>query len=56
MLDVMIPYMCEQYGNPHSRSHAYGWESERAVEYARKVSVLVGVNNVLPRLLSDAIP
>ena len=32
-----MPYMCEQFGNPHSRSHAYGWESEKAVEFARQV-------------------
>ena len=37
MLDAMLPYMVTQYGNPHSRTHAYGWESEEAVEKARKV-------------------
>lgn len=34
----MIPYFVSYYGNPHSRTHAYGWESEAAVEKARKVS------------------
>ncbi|KAI8790096.1 cysteine desulfurase, mitochondrial [Biomphalaria glabrata] len=36
VLDVMMPYMLSQFGNPHSRTHAYGWESEAAVEKARK--------------------
>lgn len=38
MLDAMLPYQVNYYGNPHSRTHAYGWESETAVETARKVS------------------
>ncbi len=33
----MLPYEVSQYGNPHSRTHAYGWESEAAMEKARKV-------------------
>jgi cysteine desulfurase len=33
----MLPFMTDQYGNPHSRTHAYGWEAEKAVEDARKV-------------------
>ena len=37
MLDAMLPYLTSLYGNPHSRTHAYGWESEEAVETARKV-------------------
>lgn len=31
----MLPYLTTYYGNPHSRTHAYGWESEKAVEKAR---------------------
>jgi cysteine desulfurase len=33
----MLPYMTDQYGNPHSRTHAYGWEAEQAVDEAREV-------------------
>lgn len=33
----MLPYMTNYYGNPHSRTHSYGWESEKAVEQAREV-------------------
>lgn len=35
VLDAMLPYFLSHYGNPHSRTHLYGWESEAAVEAAR---------------------
>ena len=36
VLDTMLPYLTTLYGNPHSRTHAFGWESEKAVETARQ--------------------
>ncbi|KAI7863580.1 pyridoxal phosphate-dependent transferase [Spinellus fusiger] len=45
VLDAMMPYMTELYGNPHSRTHPYGWESETAVEEARHhVAALIGAD------------
>lgn len=43
--DKMIPYLREQFGNPASRSHAYGWAAEQAVEDARgHVAALIGAD------------
>ncbi|KAM0739065.1 hypothetical protein ACQRIT_006802 [Beauveria bassiana] len=45
VLDAMIPYYVGVYGNPHSRTHAYGWESEKAVEEAREhIANLIGAD------------
>ena len=41
----MIPYLTEDFGNPASRSHPYGWTAEKAVEEAREqVALLVGAD------------
>jgi cysteine desulfurase len=45
VVDKMIPYLREQFGNPASRSHTYGWDAERAVEEAREnVAALVNAD------------
>ncbi|KAI1650203.1 cysteine desulfurase [Daldinia loculata] len=45
VLDAMLPFFVGVYGNPHSRTHAYGWESEKAVEEAREhVAKLIGAD------------
>ncbi|CAL8073463.1 unnamed protein product [Calicophoron daubneyi] len=36
VLDAMLPYYVSSFGNPHSRTHSYGWQCEEAVEKARK--------------------
>ena len=36
VLDAMAPYLIGSYGNPHSRTHSFGWEAERVVEVARQ--------------------
>ncbi|KAF4661448.1 hypothetical protein FOZ61_003177 [Perkinsus olseni] len=46
VLDAMLPYFSNMYGNPHSRSHAYGWEADDACEHARdQVANLIGANS-----------
>ncbi|KAI1093173.1 cysteine desulfurase [Rostrohypoxylon terebratum] len=45
VLDAMLPFFVNVYGNPHSRTHAYGWESEKAVEEAREhIAKLIGAD------------
>lgn len=45
VIDAMLPFWTDQYGNPHSRTHMFGWESEDAVEIARKqVADLIGAD------------
>lgn len=45
VLDVMLKFYTELYGNPHSRTHAYGWETDTAVEKAREyIADLIGAD------------
>ena len=45
VIDKMLPYFGEIYGNPHSRNHSFGWEAEQAVEVAREnVANIIGAN------------
>ena len=42
VLDAMLPYFTERFGNPHSKQHAWGWEARDAVEAARaQVAALI---------------
>ena len=45
VVDAMIPWLREHFGNPASRSHAWGWEAEKAVETAREqVAALINAD------------
>lgn len=45
VVDAMLPFFLNQYGNPHSRTHMYGWESDEAVETARaQIASLIGAH------------
>ncbi|CAA7613530.1 IscS subfamily cysteine desulfurase [Magnetospirillum sp. UT-4] len=45
VVEKMLPYLTEKFGNPHSRTHRYGWEAEEAVEVAREqVAAIIGAD------------
>ena len=45
VLDKMLPYLTNNFGNPHSKSHQYGWDTEVACEDARGyIADVIGAN------------
>jgi cysteine desulfurase len=45
VVTAMLPYFTQHFGNPHSRSHTYGWEAEKAVDQARaEVAAIIGAD------------
>jgi len=45
VLEAMMPYLTNEYGNSASRSHAYGWKAEEAIDLAREqIASLIGAN------------
>uniref|UniRef100_G3TVA4 Aminotransferase class V domain-containing protein n=1 Tax=Loxodonta africana TaxID=9785 RepID=G3TVA4_LOXAF len=55
VLDVMIPYLVNYYGSPHSQTHAYSWEREAVLEHShQQVAYLIGADPLEFIFTSDA--
>lgn len=50
VLDAMLPYETNAWGNPHSKTHSFGWEAEKAVDEARAVRPLPPLGPPRPAL------
>lgn len=45
VLDAMLPFLLGKYGNPHSKTHTFGWETEESIEEAREnIAKMIGAN------------
>ena len=45
VLEAMLPYFCEHFGNAASKQHAFGWEAQDAVDAARgKIAALINAS------------
>lgn len=45
VVEAMLPYFTEKFGNPHSRNHSFGWDAEEGVEKARRqVASIIGAD------------
>src|SRR3546814_252413 len=45
VVEAMLPFFTERFGNPHSTAHAFGWDAEEAVEQARgQLAALIGAS------------
>lgn len=46
VLDAMMPFLTEKFGNPHSKTHSFGWETEQAIDQARQnIAELIGASS-----------